>query len=368
VTWTQWAAAEADAIRRGGRWRAPREFDAVGPQGVIEGRRVVSYASNDYLGLSAHPAVVAAGVDALTRWGTGATASRLIVGTRPAHDQLEREIADWKDVDRALVFSSGYTANVGVLSALGGPDVTVFSDELNHASIIDGCRLGRSAVRVFRHRDVDHLDGLLASVAGRRLVVSDAVFSMDGDVAPVGALAEVCGRHDALLVLDEAHSVLGPDVAEVEGTELLRVGTLSKALGSMGGWVAGSSTLIDLLINRARSFIFTTGLAPADAAAALAALRVVRSAEGDQLVAQLRGLVDRVRPGHPSPIVPIVLGDEDRAVKAAAALLERGILVPAIRPPTVAPGTSRLRVALSAAHTPVMVDGLIAALEALDLR
>lgn len=366
--WQQWAAGELDAVRASGRWRQNRVFDALGPIGVVDGRQVVSYASNDYLGLSAHPAVVAAAVDAVSRWGSGATASRLIVGTRPAHDELEQALAAWKHAERALVFSSGYTANVGVLSALGGPDVTVYSDELNHASIIDGCRLGRSPVRVYRHADVDHLDSLLAEFAGRRIVVTDAVFSMDGDVAPIEALGDACARHGALLVLDEAHSVLGPDVRTIDGLEVLRVGTLSKTLGSMGGWVAGASPLIDLLVNRARSYIFTTGLSPADAAAALAALHIVRSDEGTALVAHLRSLVDRVRAAHPSPIVPIVLGDEDQAVKAASALLEQGILVPAIRPPTVAPGTSRLRLALSAAHTESMIDDLLGALDGLGLR
>jgi 8-amino-7-oxononanoate synthase len=366
-TWSAWAAAQLDDIRHGGRWRENRTFDALGPEGAVDGRNVVSFASNDYLGLSAHPAVHAAAHEAIDRWGTGATASRLVVGTRPAHADLEEALADWKGAERALVFSSGYTANLGVLSAFGGRDVTVFSDELNHASLIDGCRLGRSSVVVYRHNDVEHLASLLASVPGRRIVVTDSVFSMDGDVAPVDRLADVCVEHAALLVLDEAHSVLGPHAPELDGLEVLRVGTLSKTLGALGGWVAGSGPLIDVLVNRARTFIFTTGLAPADAAAGLAALGIVRSPEGEALVGHLRALVERVRVGHPSPIVPIVLGDEDRAVKAAAALLDHGLLVPAIRPPTVAPGTSRLRVALSAAHTDEMVDRLIESLDRLGL-
>lgn len=366
--WQRWAADQLDLVRAAGRWRSNRSFDALGPTGELDGRQVVSYASNDYLGLSAHPAVLAAARGALDRWGAGSTASRLIVGTRPVHEELETAIAGWKGVDRALVLSSGYAANVGVLSALGGPDVTVFSDELNHASIIDGCRLGRSTVRVYRHGDVEHLESLMSGVEGRSVVVTDSVFSMDGDVAPVDSLGSVCIRRGALLVLDEAHAVLGPDVPAPPGLELLRVGTLSKTLGSLGGWVAGSSAMVDLLVNRARSFIFTTALSPADAAAGLAALQVLRSPEGAALVEHLRSLVEQVQPGHPSPIVPVVLGEEERAVKAAAALLERGLLVPAIRPPTVPPGTSRLRIALSAAHSTSQVDDLLAALDDLGLR
>jgi 8-amino-7-oxononanoate synthase len=366
-TWGRWVDDQLDDVRAAGRWRENRAFDALGPGGSLDGRPVTSFASNDYLGLSSHPAVIAAAGAALERWGTGATASRLIVGTRPGHGDLEAAIADWKQTDRALVFSSGYAANVGVLTTLGGPDVTVFSDELNHASIIDGCRLGRSDVVVYRHADAEDLDRRLRSVGGRKVVVTDSVFSMDGDVADLAALAQLCVRHHALLVLDEAHAVFGPDLPFVDGLELVRVGTLSKTLGSLGGWVAADGPLIDLLVNRARSFIFTTALTPADTAAAGAALRVLRSSEGGALLDRLRANVDRLRQGHPSPIVPIVLGDEVRAVKAAAALLEVGVLVPAIRPPTVPAGTSRLRVALSAAHSDVMIDNLLAALDRLGL-
>jgi len=366
-TWGRWADGQLDEVRAAGRWRQNRSFDARGPRGTLEGRPVTSFASNDYLGLSAHPVVVAAAAAALERWGTGATASRLIVGTRPGHGDLEAAVAAWKHADRALVFSSGYAANVGVLATLGGPDVTIFSDELNHASIIDGCRLGRSTVVVYRHADVDDLDQRLGSVGGRKVVVTDSVFSMDGDVADLAALAERCVHHDALLVLDEAHAVLGPDLPAVDGLALVRVGTLSKTLGSLGGWVAADGPMIDLLVNRARSYIFTTALTPADTAAAQAALAVLRSPEGAALLARLRAHVDRLRPGHPSPIVPIVLGDEEHALKAAAALLDDGIFVPAIRPPTVPVGTSRLRVALSAAHSEAMVDDLIAGLDRLGL-
>jgi 8-amino-7-oxononanoate synthase len=362
LTWSTWVDGELGAIRDAGRWRSFRSFDALGPVGELPGvGKVVSFASNDYLGLSAHPAVIAAAHDALDRWGTGATASRLVVGNRPVHDELEAALADWKGTESALLFPTGYAANVGVLASLAGPGVAVLSDELNHASIIDGTRQSRANVHVYPHNDVDRAGELL--VRGERaLVVTDSVFSMDGDIADVAALADRCAAVDALLVLDEAHAVLGPQVPTGTGVTILRVGTLSKALGSLGGFVAGPRAYIDLLRNRARPSIFSTGVPPADAAAALAALGVLRSDEGDALVARLREHVEAVQPGHPSPIIPVVLGSEERALAAAEALLAEGLLVPAIRPPTVAPGTSRLRVALSAAHTDADIARLVAAL------
>lgn len=364
TAWGDWAASQLDQVRSAGQWRTLRSFDALGPSGVLDGRPVTSFASNDYLGLTAHPAVVAGAAEALERWGSGSGASRLVVGTRPVHQQLEQELAAWKGTQAAVVFPTGFAANLGVLGVVGGPDVTVLSDELNHASIIDGCRLSRASVRTYRHADVDHLAEQLADLPtdARVVVITDSVFSMDGDVAPVQELAERCAARGALLVLDEAHAVLGPDAPAAEGLDLLRVGTLSKALGSLGGFVAASRDWVDLLVNRARPLIFTTGLSPADAGAALAAVRLCRSAEGERLVARLHAVVEQVRPGAPSPILPVVLGDERVALEAAAALLERGLLVPAIRPPTVAPGTSRLRVALSAAHTDEQLAALVAGL------
>jgi 8-amino-7-oxononanoate synthase len=368
VTWRDWADAEGRAIRAAARWREPRDFDAAGPEGKLapDGRPVVSYASNDYLGLTQHPDVVRAAHVGLDRWGTGSGSARLIVGSRPVHAELEAALAEWKRTERAVVFPTGFATNLGVMTTFGGPGVVVCSDELNHASIIDGCRLSRSRVEVYGHADIDHLTALLgaAPASDRRVVVTDTVFSMDGDVAPIDALVEVCVRHRALLVIDEAHAALGPDpdLDAVDDLDVLRVGTLSKSLGALGGFVAGPAVLTDLVVNRARSYIFTTAPSPADAAAALAAVGVVRSSDGTELRARLRANVERLRPGHPSPIVPVVLGNEARTLTAAAALLDRGMLVPAIRPPTVAPGTSRLRVALSAAHSPAQVDRLRTAL------
>jgi 8-amino-7-oxononanoate synthase len=337
------------------------------PEVTLDGAPVVSFASNDYLGLAAHPDVAAAAHAALDRWGTGTGASRLVVGARPIHDDLERELAEWKGTEAAVVLPTGYMANLAVLATLASsPDVLVVSDELNHASIVDGCRLSRGRVAVSRHADVDHVASLLADHTGPAVVVTDGVFSMDGDEAPLDALVALCGRRGALLVVDEAHAVLGPrlDVAEAErlGAEVVLVGTLSKALGSLGGFVAASQGVRDLLVNAGRPFIFTTAGTPADTAAALAALRIVRGPEGERLAERLRGHIDAVAPGHPSPIVPILLGAEAAAMAAAASLLELGLLVPAIRPPTVAPGTSRLRVALSAAHTDGQVERLVKAL------
>jgi 8-amino-7-oxononanoate synthase len=360
--WHDWAAGEIDAVRARGQWRSPRDFDAHGPSGSLDGRPVVSFASNDYLGLTRHPAVIAAAHDALDRWGTGAGSARLIIGSRPVHHELEDALAAWKGTERAVLFSTGFSANLGVLTTFAGPDVLVCSDELNHASIIDGRRLAGAPLAVFRHCDAAHVDELLrASSAARAVVVSETVFSMDGDVAPVDDLLDVCARHGALLVLDEAHAVLGPDLHDVP-SDVLRVGTLSKTLGSLGGFVAGPAPMADLLVNRARSYIFTTASTPADAAAALAAVGVVRSAEGDDLRARLRHHVDVLRAGHPSPILPYVCGDERAALAAAAELLQEGLLVSAIRPPTVPVGTSRLRVTLTAAHTDEQVTRLAAAL------
>ncbi|HEX2576160.1 MAG TPA: 8-amino-7-oxononanoate synthase [Aquihabitans sp.] len=364
--WSALLDRRLDEIRAAGRWRAYRDFDADGPRGTLTatGTPVVSFASNDYLGLTTHPAVVAAAKGALDRWGTGTGGSRLITGARPVHRELEEELAAWKGTERAVLFPSGFAANLGVLTTLGAAGTRIVSDARNHASIIDGTRLARAAVVVWGHGDLDQLDALLAADDAPTLVVADTVFSMDGDVLDVAAVGDRCRRHGAVLVLDEAHAVLGPhpEPAALDGVEVVRVGTLSKTLGALGGFAACSERVADLLVNVARSGIFTTALSPADTAAALAALRVLRSEEGDDLVATLRRHVDRLRPGHPSPIVPVVLGDEQLALDAAARLLDRGLLVPAIRPPTVAPGTSRLRVTFSAAHTDDEVNRLLAAL------
>jgi 8-amino-7-oxononanoate synthase len=361
-TWAEWVQGQLDAVRASNRWRRTVPFDGDGPAGLVDGREVISFASNDYLGLASHPKVRAAAIEAIERFGTGSTASRLVTGTRSLHHELEAAIADWKGTPRALVFPTGYAANLGVLQVLGVEQATLFSDELNHASIIDGCRLAKSRKVVFRHNDLAHLEELLKQTSGLKIVVTEAVFSMDGDAAPLEAMQRLCKEHDALLIVDEAHAVL-TQTPKAEYDGYIRIGTLSKTLGALGGWVAAAEPIVELLVNRARTFIFTTALTPADAAAAKAAIAVYRSEEGDRLRAMLRRHVDRIRAGHPSSIIPIILGSETNALEASRKLNEQGLYVPAIRPPTVPPGTSRLRVALSAAHTPKMIERLRSALE-----
>jgi 8-amino-7-oxononanoate synthase len=374
--------AELDALSARGLRRGLRAL-ATGSDAevVVDGRPALLFSSNNYLGLASHPALRAAAVDAIAQWGCGAGASRLIAGHLALHADVERRLAAFKGTEAALLFPSGYQANVGAVTALAGPGDHVFSDALNHASIIDGCRLSRAAVHVYPHADVAALDRLLAAAprTGRRLVVTDAVFSMDGDRAPLADLVALARHYHAHLVLDEAHSAgvlgtRGAGLAEATGLTdavAVHVGTLGKALGGAGAYVAGSATLIELLVNRARSFVYTTALPPASVATAAAALDVV-AAEPDRrarVLAHAARLRDGVRAlGLPTDgdthIVPVLLGDNARALAFAAALLARGVLVQAIRPPTVPPGTARLRVTPMATHTDAHVDRALAAFAA----
>jgi 8-amino-7-oxononanoate synthase len=369
-SWHDHVDRECKSLEESASWRKPRCFDTAGAQdssGNLGGRdgRVVAFASNDYLGLTTHPAVTEAAHEAMSKWGTGSGASRLVTGSRPIHDLLEDELAEWKSTERCMLFPTGYQANLGVLTTFGHRGALICSDELNHASIVDGARLARAEVAVYRHCDTDHLATLLQSAGDRPvIVVTDLVFSMDGDVAPIAEIADLCRSFGALLVVDEAHSVMGPDVTPLfDGVAALRVGTLSKALASVGGFVAGPKRFVELLENRARSYIFTTSMPPSAAAAALGALQVVRSEEGRSLLNRLRSHIDAIRPGHPSQIVPLVVGSEEAALEVSAHLLDRGLWVPAIRPPTVPKGTSRLRVTLSAAHRESDVAHLASELE-----
>jgi 8-amino-7-oxononanoate synthase len=364
--WSSLVEARGRRLDANGRWHAPVTFDGRGPEGLLgeDGRKIVTFASDDYLGLSRHPAVMAAAHDAIDRWGTGSGGSRLVTGSRPVHEELEDALAHWTGTERAAVFPTGYAANLGVLSAFGDSGVRICSDEHNHASIIDGGRLSHAEVVVYRHRDLDHLEELLGQATGPALVVTDVVFPVDGDVAPVQEIAATCRRHGALLVLDEGRAVVGSDIgtgltAQLGDVDVLRVGTLAKTLGSLGGYVAGRRTFIDLVERRARSYIFTTAPTPPDSAAALAALRLLSTPEGDRLRTRLTHHIERVAPGHPSQIIPIVLGSDRHVVAAAMALQEHGVWVPAIRPPT---GTARLRVTLSAAHSSDHITLLLDAL------
>jgi 8-amino-7-oxononanoate synthase len=355
------------------RLRVPRVVDgAQGPVTVIDGRRVVNFASNDYLGLAGDPRLARAAAAALDEAGSGSGSSRLIAGNHRQHVLLEAAVADWLGCGGVRLFNSGYAANVGVLSSLARAGDVVFSDELNHASIIDGCRLSRAEIAVFPHRDLAALETALATRGGgRRLVVSESLFSMDGDHADVAALSALCRRHGAALVLDEAHAmgVIGPEgrgLAALHGVVPdVVVGTFGKALGAFGAFAATSRAVADLLWNRARTLVFSTGLPPSIPAAARAALEIVRGPEGDDRRAALAGHARRLRAavaraiGEPtSAIVPVVIGDDRATMACTDRLLGGGLFVQGIRPPTVPVGTARLRVGLSAAHTAPQVDDL----------
>ena len=348
------------------RQRLPRVVDgAQGVQVELDGRRVLNLASNDYLGLAGDPRLARAAANAADGDGVGAGASRLIVGNHRRHVAVESALAEWLGAPAVRLFNSGYAANVGVLTALAGTEDVVFSDELNHASIIDGCRLSRAKIVVYPHRDLAALERALASCPGRRrIVVSETLFSMDGDVVDVSALAELCRRHDAALMLDEAHAigVRGPSgrgvAAEANVTPDLRIGTLGKALGAFGAFVATTPAIAELLWNRARSFVFSTALPPMLCAAVERAIEIARGAEGDErrrslreLARWLRGRVAGTRGEPDSAIVPIVVGDDREVMAITARMLERGVFVQGIRPPTVPEGTARLRIALNASLT-----------------
>ncbi len=343
MSWDDWAQLRLREIDGLGRTRALSVADDAG---------LVSFASNDYLALSQHPLVIEASIEATQRWGTSAQASPLLGGRRDIHVELEAALAAWKGREAAVVLPSGFATNLGVVTALGNRQATVFSDELNHASIVDGCRLSTAQVCVYRHNDLDHLVDLLAAHAGPAVIVSDLVFSMDGDLADVDGLARVVrARDDVVVILDEAHAVFHHEIPlDAFGDNLIRVGTLSKTLGSVGGFVAASRSMVDLLINTARPLIFSTGLPPSCAAAANAALGLVTSGEMDEEIDRLGQLSRQLDPNAASQIVPFVVGSEQRAVESSARLLAHGFYVPAIRPPTVAPGTCRLRVALNTRH------------------
>ena len=358
------AKLEADHLRR---WLRPLS-SGPGPRVVLDGREVLQFCSNDYLGLAADPRLGEAATEAIARFCCGAGSSRLVGGTTSLHADLEDELANLKSTEAALLFTSGYQANLGVLSALVGEGDTIFSDARNHASLIDGCRLSRARVVVYRHCDVTHLDALLASTpsGGRRLVVTETVFSMDGDVAPLRALVDVAHVHGAMTLVDEAHAIgvfgeRGGGVVEAEGLvgEIdVQVGTLGKALGCLGAFVAGSRAMIDLLTNTARTFVYTTALAPPMLAAARKAVTLVTAEPERRRRLWRHAEVMRTRLGElgyhvgtsASPILPLLVGDDERALCLSAALLERGVLVPAIRPPTVPSGTARLRVVPMATH------------------
>jgi 8-amino-7-oxononanoate synthase len=339
-----------------------------GPHVRLDGRRVLLLCSNNYLGLADHPQVREAAAEAALRWGAGAGASRLVSGTMTIHRALEERLAAFKRRQAALLFGSGYLANAGVISALARPGDVVFSDELNHASIIDGCRLSRAEVFVYDHGDVEHLGWGIERAEGRgALIVTDGVFSMDGDIAPLAELVGLARRHRLRLLVDEAHGTgaIGPGgrgaaaAAGVEDEVDVIIGTLGKALGSYGAFAACSRPMATYLLNSARTFIFSTAPPPPAVAAALAALELLEGGPDRvvRLQANSAALRDELRRAgfdtrdSSTQIVPLVIGDAAAAVSACEAGLERGVFAQAIRPPTVPAGTSRLRLAVMATHT-----------------
>ena len=338
-----------------------------GPRVRVDGETLAHFTSNNYLGLATDRRLIDAAVEATRRYGTSVSASRLLAGSTPLHGELEQRLAALKHRDSCLLYSAGYLANLGVITALTGPGDAVFSDELNHASIIDACRLARSRPLVYRHLDLAHLETLLAETeAERRVIVTETVFSMDGDIAPLPELVALAERFDALLVLDEAHAtgVLGDDGAGalshfgLADAPALIIGTLSKALGSVGGFVAADETAVSYLVNRSRSFIFNTALPPSAVGAALAALDVV---EGEpRRRRRLRKLGEALRSGlnaagystgpSETQIIPVILGQAEAALAMERRLRDAGVLAKAVRPPTVPEGTSRIRFNVMATH------------------
>ena len=372
------ARGELAALAAADRLRVPRVYD--GAQGVVvqvDGRALVSFASNDYLGLASDPRLARAATEELERSGAGAGSSRLVIGNHRAHVELERAVAGWLRVAGVRLFGSGYAANVGVLSTLAREGDVVISDALNHASIIDGCRLGRARVVVTPHGEVAAIEAGLRAAAGasRRLVVTESVFSMDGDMADLAAIAALCRQYDAALIVDEAHAIgaMGPEgrgIAAAAGVVPdVVIGTLGKALGSFGAFAASSQAVTDLLWNRARSFVFSTALPPSVAAAGQVAVELVRGAEGDGLrrqlyanAAELRKQVPALGGADGSPIAPLLVGDDAETMRLAASLTSDGLLVQGIRPPTVPVGTARLRLSVSAAHSAAHIAHLARAL------
>lgn len=375
-----WVDDALDAIERAGR---TRRLVAVSPRSAVEveigDRRVRLFSSNDYLGLSSHPEVREAAARAAVERGMGPRGASLICGYTDEHEALENELAALKDAEAALLFPTGFMANLAALGVAASRDAEIFSDELNHASIIDGCRLTRARVSVYRHGDLDHLESLLrASTASRRVVVTDTVFSMEGDLASLAGLVELRRKYGFLLVTDEAHAtlVLGPrggglsDALGLAGEIDLQVGTLSKAVGALGGYVASSARMRELLLNTARSYVFTTALPIPVVAAARAAVRVAAEDASirERLWRRVGELGEALGMELTSPIAPIVVGEEARAVAASRELMERGFHVTAIRPPTVPVGGSRLRVTVSAAHADGDVAELARALAEVGCR
>jgi glycine C-acetyltransferase len=370
---------ELQAIKQSSLYRRLRRVENdQGPTLMLDGREVVNFSSNNYLGIANHPALAEAAKEAIDRYGCGSGASRLISGNMTLHEELETKLATFKGTEAALVFNSGFQANTGILSTLAGEGDVIFSDALNHASIIDGCRLSRAKSIVYAHGDLDQLESALKREvgAGCKLIVTETIFSMDGDEAPLSGIVELAEKYGAMVMVDEAHAtgIFGSTGAGIVAKlglgerVAVQMGTLGKALGGFGAYVAGSRALRELLINRCRSFIFTTSLPPAIMAMAMAAIDLVQQEPERRealwnncrmLQAGLRELGFSTGSGE-SPILPLVIGDAGKCMQFSERLLEKGIFAQGIRPPTVPPGTSRLRITLMATHTREHIDRAIA--------
>jgi 8-amino-7-oxononanoate synthase len=369
----------AELERRGLRRSRLVRQSPQGPRIVVDGQECLAFCSNDYLGLANHPRIVEATIEAALRYGVGEGASHLLSGHSVVHERLEAKLAEFVQMPQALLFSTGYQANIGAMTALVGPEDAIFSDALNHASLIDGARLSRARVVRYPHADLGFLAGALAECDARtKLIVTDGVFSMDGDIAPLPAMLDLCERHDAWLLVDDAHGfgVIGPQGRGspahfgLRSPRIVYVGTLGKAAGVAGAFVAGAAEIVETVLQRARTYIYTTAAPAMLAAAVEASLELIREDEWrrERLRKLSAVLGKELREGEivlassDTPIQPLVLGGNSEAVRASAALRERGILVPAIRPPTVPEGTARLRISLSAAHSEHEVLRLAAAL------
>jgi 8-amino-7-oxononanoate synthase len=345
-----------------------------GPTLILDGREVINFSSNNYLGIANHPNLAAAAKQAIDQYGCGSGASRLISGNMALHEELEAKLAELKGTEAGLVFNSGFQANTGILSTLTGEGDVIFSDALNHASIIDGCRLSRAKTLIYAHRDLDQLAAALKQAANsrRKLIVTESIFSMDGDEAPLTGIVDLAEKHGAVVMVDEAHAtgLFGANGAGVVAKlnlgdrVLVQMGTLGKALGGFGAYVAGSRSLRELLINRCRSFIFTTSLPPAVMAMAIAAIDLVKCEpeRRERLWSNCRILSESLRAqgfhlgASASPILPLIIGDAGKCMRFSEQLLSRGIFAQGIRPPTVPEGTSRLRITVMATHTRAHID------------
>lgn len=359
---------ELDELTQQGLLRSLRKISYPRPPLVeIGSRKLINFSSNDYLGLSQHPILVAAAEAALHKYGTGSTASRLVCGSLDLYHELEEKIASLKQTEAALTFANGYATAMGAIPTIVGKGDTIILDKLSHACLIDAAKLSGATLRVFPHNDLGRLEKLLTTAIGRTLIVTESVFSMDGDLCPLAEIVALKERFGAQLLLDEAHAVgilgeNGQGLAEqlgLQGQIDFQMGTLGKALGSAGGYLATSRAWIDLLINKARSFIYSTAPPPSQAAASLAALELLGTDQGGQIRERLLRNISYFGSDSKTPIIPIIIGKNEAALSTSQELLEKGFLVPAIRYPTVPRGTARLRITVSAAHSEEQIENLI---------